>query len=149
MICNLLKYMYLYGDISIHKIHVIQNVNLKSRTCTCINLMCTFSQMHFVLIKSKPNWLKVINCFQRPAYFKLLSWCGDIVVHNIVWKQGGSQTADKLGGGGQVDKVRLVVVQEQEELHQGDRVLLYPGPAHLLLVLGIYMYIKLGSAQDL
>lgn len=145
MICNLLKYSY--GHISIHKIHIIQNINLKSRTCTCINLMCTYSEMCFVLIKSKPNWLNVINCFQRPAYFKLLSWCGDIVVHNIVWKQGGGQTADELGGGGQMDKVWLVVVQEQKELHQGDRVLLYPGPTHLLLVLSKYS--KLGSVQDL
>lgn len=46
-----------------------------------------------------------------------------------------------------MDKVRLVVVQEQEELHQGDGVLLYPGPAHLLLVLSKYS--KLGSTQDL
>lgn len=46
-----------------------------------------------------------------------------------------------------MDKVRLVVVQEQKELHQGDRVLLYPDPTHLLLVLSKYS--KLGSAQDL
>lgn len=35
---------------------------MKSRTCTCINLMCTFLEMHFVLIKSKPNWPNVVNC---------------------------------------------------------------------------------------
>lgn len=46
-----------------------------------------------------------------------------------------------------MNEVGLVVVQEQEELHQGDGVLLYPGPAHLFLVLGIYS--KLRSAQDL
>lgn len=80
MICNLLKYFYVH--ISIYKI--IQNVKFEIKNMDMYQLDVHILEIHFVLIKSKPNWPNVVNCFLRPTYFKLLSWCGDIMVHNIV-----------------------------------------------------------------
>lgn len=61
MICYLLKYLYVH--ISIYKI--IQNVKfeIKNMYMYMYQLDVHILEMHFVLIKSKPNWPNVVNCF--------------------------------------------------------------------------------------